>query len=156
MPSPLWVGGSSHPLDHFLPLCLLSLLHLELMFQSSPYMVTGMGFCLYVTSCISSGLAAISHFNVAVCLLPRRPASLSTLAILNSAWKAVEARSKQRSKSAGGILSAQSLPPSTANSKQGRKIAADLLSVGLGLVDTAWLLDPWGLWTFLFLFSCYM
>lgn len=55
------------------------------------------------------------------CLLPCRPASLSTLAILNSAWKAVEARSKQRSKSAGGILSAQSLPPSTTNSKKGRK-----------------------------------
>lgn len=54
------------------------------------------------------------------CLLPCRPASLSTLAILNSAWKAVEARSKQRSKSAGGILSAQSLPPSTTNSKKGR------------------------------------
>lgn len=71
-------------------------------------------------SCISSGLAARSHFNVTVCLIPCRPASLSTLAILNSAWKAVEARSKQRSKSAGGILSAQSLPPSTTNSKKGR------------------------------------
>lgn len=72
-------------------------------------------------SCISSGLAARSHFSVTVSLMPCRPASLSTLAILNSAWKAVEARSKQRSKSAGGILSAQSLPPSTTNSKKGRK-----------------------------------
>uniref|UniRef100_A0A8C9ELX5 Condensin-2 complex subunit D3 n=1 Tax=Pavo cristatus TaxID=9049 RepID=A0A8C9ELX5_PAVCR len=71
---------------------------------------------LSLMSCISSGLAARSHFSVTVCLSPCRPASLSTIAILNSAWKAVEARSKQRSKSAGGVLSAQSLPPSTANS----------------------------------------
>uniref|UniRef100_A0A8C3KXK1 Non-SMC condensin II complex subunit D3 n=1 Tax=Chrysolophus pictus TaxID=9089 RepID=A0A8C3KXK1_CHRPC len=49
---------------------------------------------LSLMSCISSGFAAISHFNVTVCLLSCRPASLSTLAILNSAWKAVEARSK--------------------------------------------------------------
>ncbi|KAM6107789.1 condensin-2 complex subunit D3 [Pterocles gutturalis] len=48
-----------------------------------------------------------------------RPASLSTLAILNSARKAMEARSKQRSKSVGGSLSAVSLPSSTAGSKQG-------------------------------------
>lgn len=51
-------------------------------------------------------------------LLSRRPASLSTLAILNSARKAMEARSKQRSKSVGGSLSAVSLPSSTAGSKQ--------------------------------------
>ncbi|NXW28841.1 CNDD3 protein, partial [Phaetusa simplex] len=51
-------------------------------------------------------------------LFGRRPASLSTLAILNSARKAVEARSKQRSKSAGGSLSAASLPSGTADSKQ--------------------------------------
>ncbi|NXJ80256.1 CNDD3 protein, partial [Trogon melanurus] len=48
----------------------------------------------------------------------RRPSSLSTLAILNSARKAVEARSKQRSKSVGGNVSAVSLPSSTAGSKQ--------------------------------------
>ncbi|NXY46534.1 CNDD3 protein, partial [Ceuthmochares aereus] len=47
-----------------------------------------------------------------------RPASLSTLAILNSAKKAMEARSKKRSQSVGGILSALSLPSSTASSKQ--------------------------------------
>ncbi|NWR57021.1 CNDD3 protein, partial [Bucorvus abyssinicus] len=47
-----------------------------------------------------------------------RPASLSTLAILNSARKAMEARSKQRSKSGGGRLSALSLPSSTASSKR--------------------------------------
>ncbi|KAM6190963.1 condensin-2 complex subunit D3 [Sarcoramphus papa] len=51
-------------------------------------------------------------------LLGRRPASLNTLAILNSARKAMEARSKQRSKSVGGSLSAVSLPSSTAGSKQ--------------------------------------
>ncbi|XP_075298424.1 condensin-2 complex subunit D3 isoform X2 [Opisthocomus hoazin] len=51
-------------------------------------------------------------------LLSRRPASLSTLAILNSARKATEARSKQRSKSVGGSLSAASLPSSTASSKR--------------------------------------
>uniref|UniRef100_A0A663EJA2 Condensin-2 complex subunit D3 n=1 Tax=Aquila chrysaetos chrysaetos TaxID=223781 RepID=A0A663EJA2_AQUCH len=54
--------------------------------------------------------------------LPCRPASLSTLAILNSARKAVEAKSKQRSKSVGGSLSAVSLPSSTAGSKRGRKL----------------------------------
>ncbi|KAM8989123.1 condensin-2 complex subunit D3 [Ara ararauna] len=48
----------------------------------------------------------------------RRPTSLSTVAILNSARKAVEARSKQRSKSVGGSLATASLPPSTAGSKQ--------------------------------------
>uniref|UniRef100_A0A8C3PNK9 Condensin-2 complex subunit D3 n=1 Tax=Calidris pygmaea TaxID=425635 RepID=A0A8C3PNK9_9CHAR len=53
-------------------------------------------------------------------LFGRRPASLSTLAILNSARKATEARSKQRSKSVGGSSSATSLPPSTAGSNQGR------------------------------------
>uniref|UniRef100_A0A663LVV0 Condensin-2 complex subunit D3 n=1 Tax=Athene cunicularia TaxID=194338 RepID=A0A663LVV0_ATHCN len=51
-------------------------------------------------------------------LLSRRPASLSTLAILNSARKAMEARSKQRSKSVGGSLSAVALPSSAAGSKQ--------------------------------------
>ncbi|NXW65975.1 CNDD3 protein, partial [Eurystomus gularis] len=51
-------------------------------------------------------------------LLGRRPASLNTLAILNSARKAMEARSKQRSKSLGGSLSAVSRPSSTAGSKQ--------------------------------------
>ncbi|KAM6115597.1 condensin-2 complex subunit D3 [Phoenicopterus ruber ruber] len=51
-------------------------------------------------------------------LLGRRPASLSTLAILNSARKATEARSKQRSKSVRGSLSAVSLPSSGAGSKQ--------------------------------------
>ncbi|NXG74102.1 CNDD3 protein, partial [Baryphthengus martii] len=48
----------------------------------------------------------------------RRPASLSTVAILNSARKAMEARSEQRSKSVGGSLSTVSLPPSTTGSKQ--------------------------------------
>ncbi|KAM9519397.1 condensin-2 complex subunit D3 [Guaruba guarouba] len=48
----------------------------------------------------------------------RRPTSLSTVAILNSARKAVEARSKQRSKSVGGSLATASFPPSTAGSKQ--------------------------------------
>ncbi|NXT24846.1 CNDD3 protein, partial [Syrrhaptes paradoxus] len=48
-----------------------------------------------------------------------RPASLSTLAILNSARKAMEARSKQRSKSVGGSLPAVSLPSSPPGSKQG-------------------------------------
>ncbi|XP_063211320.1 condensin-2 complex subunit D3 isoform X3 [Chroicocephalus ridibundus] len=51
-------------------------------------------------------------------LFSRRPASLSTLAILNSARKAVEARSKQRSKSAGGSSLAALLPSGTADSKQ--------------------------------------
>ncbi|KFP98393.1 Condensin-2 complex subunit D3, partial [Haliaeetus albicilla] len=50
--------------------------------------------------------------------LPCRPASLSTLAILNSARKAMEAKSKQRSRSVGGSLSAVSLPSSTAGSKR--------------------------------------
>ncbi|XP_061869891.1 condensin-2 complex subunit D3 [Colius striatus] len=48
----------------------------------------------------------------------RRPASLSTLAILNSARKAMEARGKQRSKSVGGSLLAASLPSSAADMKQ--------------------------------------
>ncbi|NXR04923.1 CNDD3 protein, partial [Sagittarius serpentarius] len=51
-------------------------------------------------------------------LRDHRPASLSTLAILNSARKAMEAKSKQRSKTAGGSLSAVSLPSSAAGSKQ--------------------------------------
>ncbi|KAM6312472.1 condensin-2 complex subunit D3 [Podargus strigoides] len=51
-------------------------------------------------------------------LLTHRPASLSTLAILNSARKAMEARSKQRSKSVGGNLLAESLPPRAADSKR--------------------------------------
>ncbi|XP_035753366.1 condensin-2 complex subunit D3 isoform X2 [Egretta garzetta] len=51
-------------------------------------------------------------------LLGHRPASLSTLAILNSARKAMEARSKERSKSVGGSLSAVSLPSSAAGSKR--------------------------------------
>uniref|UniRef100_A0A672UX01 Condensin-2 complex subunit D3 n=1 Tax=Strigops habroptila TaxID=2489341 RepID=A0A672UX01_STRHB len=53
-----------------------------------------------------------------VMVLPCRPTSLSTVAILNSARKALEARSKQRSKSLGGSSAAASLPPSTAGSKQ--------------------------------------
>ncbi|NWT61450.1 CNDD3 protein, partial [Erythrocercus mccallii] len=48
----------------------------------------------------------------------RRAASLSTLAILNSARKALEERSKQRSKSVGRSLSASSGAPSTAGSQQ--------------------------------------
>ncbi|XP_015739388.1 condensin-2 complex subunit D3 isoform X2 [Coturnix japonica] len=63
-------------------------------------------------------------------LYGHRPASLSTLAILNSASRAVKARSKQRSKSAGGILSAHSLPPSTANSKQASFQSMNKLSTG--------------------------
>ncbi|KAM6295660.1 LOW QUALITY PROTEIN: condensin-2 complex subunit D3 [Aegotheles albertisi] len=51
-------------------------------------------------------------------LLAHRRASLSTVAILNSAKRAVEARSKHRSKSVGGSLLATSLPSSTASSKQ--------------------------------------
>ncbi|KAM6400262.1 condensin-2 complex subunit D3 [Rhynochetos jubatus] len=51
-------------------------------------------------------------------ILSRRPASLSTVAILNSARKALEARSKQRSKSVGRSLSAVSLPSSTAGTKK--------------------------------------
>nr|XP_047919382.1 condensin-2 complex subunit D3 isoform X1 [Anser cygnoides] len=51
-------------------------------------------------------------------LLGRRPTSLSTLAILNSARKAVEDRNKQRSKSVGGRLSALLFPSSTTGSKQ--------------------------------------
>ncbi|KAI6073161.1 Condensin-2 complex subunit D3 [Aix galericulata] len=47
----------------------------------------------------------------------RRPTSLSTVAILNSARKAVEDRSTQRSKSFGGSLSAVLFPSSTASSK---------------------------------------
>uniref|UniRef100_A0A8B9IWK2 Condensin-2 complex subunit D3 n=1 Tax=Amazona collaria TaxID=241587 RepID=A0A8B9IWK2_9PSIT len=43
-----------------------------------------------------------------VMLFPYRPTSLSTVAILNSARKAVEARGKQRSKSVGGSLATAS------------------------------------------------
>uniref|UniRef100_A0A8C4Y8P8 Condensin-2 complex subunit D3 n=1 Tax=Gopherus evgoodei TaxID=1825980 RepID=A0A8C4Y8P8_9SAUR len=49
-------------------------------------------------------------------LLPNRQMSLSTLAILNSAKKAMEASNKQRSKSVGGRL--PSSPASTSDSKQ--------------------------------------
>ncbi|XP_039940961.1 condensin-2 complex subunit D3 isoform X2 [Hirundo rustica] len=51
-------------------------------------------------------------------LVGRRAASLSTLAILNSARKALEDRSKQRSKSVGRSLSASSEAPGTAGSQQ--------------------------------------
>ncbi|XP_064029142.1 condensin-2 complex subunit D3 isoform X2 [Pogoniulus pusillus] len=51
-------------------------------------------------------------------LIRHRPASLSTFAILNSARKAMEAQSRQCSKSIGGPLMAASLPLSTAGSKQ--------------------------------------
>ncbi|XP_063273815.1 condensin-2 complex subunit D3 isoform X2 [Prinia subflava] len=50
--------------------------------------------------------------------LARRAASLSTLAILNSARKALEDRSKQRSKSMGRSLAAPSEAPSSAGSQQ--------------------------------------
>ncbi|NXI45084.1 CNDD3 protein, partial [Galbula dea] len=70
-------------------------------------------------------------------LLGHRPASLSTLAILNSARKAVEARSKQRSKSVGGSFLPVSHPSSTAASKQmsfqslnGRATGEKVLVVG--------------------------
>ncbi|NXC43757.1 CNDD3 protein, partial [Penelope pileata] len=63
-------------------------------------------------------------------LVRRRPTSLSTIAILNSAWKAVEARSKQRSKSVGESLSALSFPPSTAGSKQASFQSVNQLSTG--------------------------
>ncbi|XP_010179710.1 PREDICTED: condensin-2 complex subunit D3, partial [Mesitornis unicolor] len=51
-------------------------------------------------------------------LLSRRAASLSTVAILNSARKAMEARNKQRSKSFGGNSSTVPLPSSAAGSKR--------------------------------------
>uniref|UniRef100_A0A8C3K1Y5 Condensin-2 complex subunit D3 n=1 Tax=Calidris pygmaea TaxID=425635 RepID=A0A8C3K1Y5_9CHAR len=69
---------------------------------------------------------AIKPVHVLSSVLKSVPASLSTLAILNSARKATEARSKQRSKSVGGSSSATSLPPSTAGSNQGRKLSANL------------------------------
>lgn len=47
MLSLLLVGDSPCHLDQVLPLCLPNLLHLGLMFWSSRYSVTGMGFCLY-------------------------------------------------------------------------------------------------------------
>ncbi|NXP66967.1 CNDD3 protein, partial [Chloropsis cyanopogon] len=52
-------------------------------------------------------------------LVARRAASLSTLAILNSARKALEDRSKQRSKSVGRSLAASSEAPGTAGSQRG-------------------------------------
>uniref|UniRef100_A0A8C3C597 Condensin-2 complex subunit D3 n=1 Tax=Cairina moschata TaxID=8855 RepID=A0A8C3C597_CAIMO len=58
---------------------------------------------------------------------------LFTLAILNSARKAVEDRSKQRSKSFGGSLSAELFPSSTASSKQGRKLTINELTFGAGV-----------------------
>ncbi|NWS73086.1 CNDD3 protein, partial [Crotophaga sulcirostris] len=51
-------------------------------------------------------------------LLRHRPASLSTLAILNSAKKAMETGRKKRSESVGGVLSAVSLPSGTSSTKQ--------------------------------------
>ncbi|NXC02411.1 CNDD3 protein, partial [Orthonyx spaldingii] len=51
-------------------------------------------------------------------LVGRRAASLSTLAILNSARKAMEDRTKQRSKSVGRSLSSSSDAPSAAGSQQ--------------------------------------
>ncbi|KFZ61124.1 Condensin-2 complex subunit D3, partial [Podiceps cristatus] len=63
-------------------------------------------------------LAEGNHCFCPFFFLPCRPASLSTLAILNSARKVMEARSKQRSKSIQGGLLAVSLPASTAGSKR--------------------------------------
>ncbi|NXF98498.1 CNDD3 protein, partial [Eubucco bourcierii] len=68
-------------------------------------------------------------------LLRHRPASLSTLAILNSARKAMETQSMQRSKSIGGPLMAASLPSGTAGSKQTsfqsqRSSAGNVLAAG--------------------------
>ncbi|KAM6238226.1 condensin-2 complex subunit D3 [Porphyrio hochstetteri] len=58
-------------------------------------------------------------------LLTRRPASLSTLAILNSAREAMEARIRQRSKSVGGSVLSESLPSSAAGSKQASSQSLD-------------------------------
>ncbi|KFQ52528.1 Condensin-2 complex subunit D3, partial [Nestor notabilis] len=66
----------------------------------------------------ASPLGLQKAMTASVMVFPCRPTSLSTVAILNSARKAVEARSKQRSKSVGGSLAAASLPPSTAGSKR--------------------------------------
>uniref|UniRef100_A0A8C5EYC1 Condensin-2 complex subunit D3 n=1 Tax=Gopherus evgoodei TaxID=1825980 RepID=A0A8C5EYC1_9SAUR len=58
--------------------------------------------------------------------------SLSTLAILNSAKKAMEASNKQRSKSVGGRL--PSSPASTSDSKQGKQpTTVDNLTFGAGV-----------------------
>ncbi|NXA51067.1 CNDD3 protein, partial [Nothocercus julius] len=62
--------------------------------------------------------------------ISRRPMSLSTFAILNSARKAMEARSKQRSKSVGGSLSAVSFPSSKTGSKQGSLQSLNQQSTG--------------------------
>ncbi|KAM8795632.1 condensin-2 complex subunit D3 [Eudromia elegans] len=61
--------------------------------------------------------------------ISRRPVSLSTFAILNSARKAMEARSKQRSKSVGSS-STVSLPSSTTGSKQGSLQSLNQQSTG--------------------------
>ncbi|XP_062450376.1 condensin-2 complex subunit D3 [Rhea pennata] len=66
-------------------------------------------------------------------LLSRRRVSLSTLAILNSARKAMEARSKQRSKSVGGSLSTVSFPSSTTGSKQGSFQSLNKQSTGANI-----------------------
>ncbi|NXJ68595.1 CNDD3 protein, partial [Rostratula benghalensis] len=63
-------------------------------------------------------------------LLGRRPASLSTFAILNSARKATEARSKQRSKSVGGSSWAARLPSSSAGSRQASTRSLNQQSAG--------------------------
>ncbi|NWR85142.1 CNDD3 protein, partial [Furnarius figulus] len=68
-----------------------------------------------VPSSVPSELATPRADALKQQLLGRRAASLSTLAILNSARKATEDRSKQRSKSVGRSLSSV---PSTAGSKQ--------------------------------------
>ncbi|NXL95150.1 CNDD3 protein, partial [Alectura lathami] len=65
--------------------------------------------------------------------LGRRTTSLSTLAILNSAQKAAEARNKQRSKSVGGSLLALPFPPSTGGSKQASFQSVNQLSTGAHL-----------------------
>ncbi|NWY02539.1 CNDD3 protein, partial [Nothoprocta ornata] len=65
--------------------------------------------------------------------ISRRPVSLSTFAILNSAKKAMEARSKQRSKSVGGSLSAASFPSSTTGSKQGSLQSLNQQSTGANI-----------------------
>uniref|UniRef100_A0A8C3K2G9 Condensin-2 complex subunit D3 n=1 Tax=Calidris pygmaea TaxID=425635 RepID=A0A8C3K2G9_9CHAR len=89
------------------------------------HVLSSVGQVSLLIMCISSGLGGGNQCFCPV-FCPVRPASLSTLAILNSARKATEARSKQRSKSVGGSSSATSLPPSTAGSNQGRKLSANL------------------------------
>ncbi|NWJ05203.1 CNDD3 protein, partial [Crypturellus undulatus] len=68
--------------------------------------------------------------------ISRRPVSLSTFAILNSARKAMETRSKQRSKSVGGSLSAVSFPSSTTGSKQGSLQSLNQQSTGANVSVT--------------------